>query len=131
MRFTRNIAVLLCCLLVFAGVGIAQDVTASILGTVTDNSGAVVPNAKVTVTNTDKSVVIKIVNTDAGGNYAAPYLPIGHYSVTIEASGFQTFTQTGIELHVNDRYTMNANLQVGQAAQTVTVEAGALQVDLQ
>jgi hypothetical protein len=131
MQLKRNIAVLFCCLLVFAGVGICQDVTASISGTVTDNSGAVVANAKVTITNTDKSVVVKIVNTDAGGNYAAPYLPIGHYSVTVEAAGFQTYTQTGIELHVNDRYTMNANLQVGQAAQTITVEAAALQVDLQ
>ena len=98
MPLKRTIAVLFCCLLVFAGVGIAQDLTAPISGTVTDTSGALVPNAKVTVTNTDKNVAIKIINTDAGGNYVAPYLPIGHYSVKIEASGFQTYTQQNIEL---------------------------------
>jgi Carboxypeptidase regulatory-like domain len=131
MQLKRNIAVLFCCLLVFAGVGICQNVTATIAGTVTDNSGAVVPNAKVTVTNTDQNAVIKTVNTDASGNFAATYLPLGHYSVSIEAPNFQTHTEKGIELHVSDRYTLNAKLGVGTTAEQVTVEAGAIQVETQ
>src|SRR5207248_7801111 len=131
MPLKRTIAVLFCCLLVFAGVGIAQNVTATIAGTVTDTSGAVVPNAKVTVTNTDQNAVIKTVNTDAGGNFSATYLPLGHYSVSIKAPNFQTFRQKGIELHVSDRYTLNAKLYVGTTAQQVTVEAGGLQVETQ
>src|SRR5438045_3748106 len=131
MPLKRTIAVLFCCLLVFAGVGIAQNVTATISGTVTDNSGAVVPNAKVTVTNTDQNAVIKTVNTDSSGNYAATYLPLGHYSVSIDAPNFQTYTQKNIELHVSDRYTLNAKLEVGTTAQQVTVEAGGIQVETQ
>jgi hypothetical protein len=131
MQLKRNIAVLFCCLLVFAGVGICQNVTATIAGTVTDNSGAVVPNAKVTVTNTDQNAVIKTVNTDSSGNFAATYLPLGHYSVSIEAPNFQTHTEKGIELHVSDRYTLNAKLGVGTTAEQVTVEAGGVQVETQ
>jgi hypothetical protein len=118
-------------LLTVCGDGAAQNVTAQIAGTVRDQSGAVVTNAKVTVTNIDKNAVIKTVSTGTSGDFSATYLPIGHYTVTVEAPGFQRFTQKDIELHINDRYTLNAALQVGQASQEVTVEASAQQVELQ
>ena len=85
----------------------AQETTGSIAGTVTDPSGAVVPNATVTITDTDKNVVVRTLTTGGSGEYSAPGLPIGHYSVSVEASGFQTYRQTGISLNVNDKLTVS------------------------
>jgi hypothetical protein len=120
------LAVLLCC----AGAW-AQETTGSIAGTVTDPSGAVVPNAKVTITDTDKNVVIRTLNTGGAGEFSAPGLPIGRYSVTVQASGFQKYVQTGLVLNVNDKLTVSPALKVGAADQTIRVEAAAQQVDLQ
>ncbi len=109
----------------------AQEITGVIRGTVKDPSGAVVPNAVVTVTNTDRNQVIRKISTNNTGEYVAPLLPVGHYTVTIEAPGFKKFTQTAIELNVNDRLTVDAALQTGNATETVNVEADPLQVNLQ
>ena len=76
----------------------AQEVTGTILGTVTDTTGAIVPHAKITVTNTDRNAVMRTVNADNNGYYVAPLLPIGHYAVAITAAGFKTFSKTDIEL---------------------------------
>jgi hypothetical protein len=118
-------------LLGLAGIAIAQQVTGSISGTVKDSSGAVVPKATVTITNTDQNVVARTVTTDENGSYSAPLLPLGHYSISAEASQFKTSTVSGIELHVNDKLTVDVTLQVGSTSQTVTVEAAPVQVDLQ
>ncbi len=107
----------------------AQEITGTILGTVTDSSGAIVPNARVTVTNTDRGAVIRTDTTNSAGKYNAPLLPVGHYSVSIEAPGFQKVTQTDIMLNVNDRRAVNAMLQIGNVASSVTVQANALQVN--
>ena len=117
--------------LAFAGVAVAQDVTGSIAGTVKDPSGAVVPNATVTITNTDRNAVIRVVKTDSNGDYVAPLLPIGHYSVSVEASGFKKTTQSNVVLNVNDRLGLNFALEVGGVNENVTVEANSLHVDTQ
>ena len=80
--------------LLLAVAGLAQDITGSIAGTVTDPSGAGVPNAKVTVTNTDRNAVLRTVATDQGGNYSAPLLPIGTYALDIAAAGSREVTLT-------------------------------------
>ncbi len=108
-----------------------QDITGSIVGTVLDASGAGVPNAKVTVTNTDRNVVVRTLTTDNDGNYTATLLDVGHYSVTVEAKGFKRATETGINLNVRDQLTVNLKLEIGEVQQEVTVEAGPLQVQLQ
>ncbi|WP_158749339.1 carboxypeptidase-like regulatory domain-containing protein [Acidobacterium sp. S8] len=77
------------------GAIVAQEVTGTILGTVTDNSGAVVPGAKVTITNTDRGAVLRVVTTNKGGDYSAPQLPIGKYMVTVEAAGFKKVSEVG------------------------------------
>jgi len=64
----------------------AQDTSATIGGTVLDPSGAAVSGAKVTITNTDRNQVIREVTTETAGTYTAPLLPIGHYSVKVEAT---------------------------------------------
>jgi hypothetical protein len=109
----------------------AQDITGSIAGTVQDASGAGVPNAKVTVTNTDRNLVIRTVETDGSGNYSVPLLDIGHYSISVEAKGFKKATEKGITLSVNDKLTFDIRLEVGEVQQEVTVEAAPLQVALQ
>src|SRR5260370_9095503 len=109
----------------------AQEVKGSILGTVTDTSNAIVPRAKVTVTNTDRNAVLRTTTTDNNGYYVAPLLPVGHYAVSVAAQGFKTFSKTGIELNVSDRLTVNAELSPGSVHEVVTVEANALQVETQ
>jgi Carboxypeptidase regulatory-like domain/TonB-dependent Receptor Plug Domain len=110
---------------------LAQETTGTILGTVTDPSGALVANASITLTQTDRNAVIRTLKTDKNGAYNAPQLPIGHYSITIEAKGFKTTTESGIVLNVNDKLTKNEVLTVGNVSETVSVEASALQVDTQ
>jgi hypothetical protein len=109
----------------------AQEVTGTILGVITDSTGAVVPNAKVTITNVDRHAVERIVKTSPAGEYSAPQLPIGRYSVTVEAPNFKKVNETGIVLNVNDHRTLNEALQVGNISETVSVQANNLQVDTQ
>src|SRR6266403_4155911 len=118
-------------LCICAAIVSAQEITGSILGTVTDSKGGVVPNAKVTITNTDQQVVVRTLTTDEHGQYAAPLLPVGHYSVTAEIGGFKKVTQSGVVLNVNDKLAVNFNLEVGTVSEAVSVEANALQVDTQ
>ncbi|MBZ5726490.1 MAG: carboxypeptidase regulatory-like domain-containing protein [Acidobacteriia bacterium] len=109
----------------------AQEITGSIVGTVQDPTGAAVPGAKVTVTNTDRNAVIRTATTDTDGNYSAPLLPVGHYSVAVEARGFKKSVQRDIMLNVSDKLTINLALVVGDVQQEVNVAANPVQVELQ
>src|SRR5262249_10951324 len=109
---------------------LAQNITGSISGIVKDPSGAVVANANVVLTNTDTGLDVRTVKTNGAGEYSAPLLPIGHYKVTVEAAGFKSSVQQGIELNVNEKLTINATLRVGSTTETVLVEATPVQVDL-
>jgi hypothetical protein len=108
----------------------AQDISATIGGTVLDSTGAAVPNAKVTITNTDRNQVVREVSTETAGTYSAPLLPIGNYSIRVEVSGFKTETRTGIVLNVNDNLKINITLQVGAVLETVEVKEQAATVEL-
>ncbi|HEY7306829.1 MAG TPA: carboxypeptidase regulatory-like domain-containing protein [Bryobacteraceae bacterium] len=99
----------------------------TILGTVTDASGAVVPNAKVTITNTDTSQS-REVTSNQSGDYLVPDLQIGHYKVRVEVAGFKTVEQTNITLNVGQRARVDATLEVGSTQESVTVEATAVAV---
>lgn len=106
-----------------------QYTSGTISGTVHDSSGAVVPNATVTVTNTDRNQTVRTISTDANGFYTAPRLPIGHYIVSASAPGFQQQDVKNIDLHVGDTLNISPTLQVGNTSQTVTVNATAFQVN--
>ena len=67
----------------------AQNVTGTILGTVSDPRGSVIPNVTVTITNADQKVVLRTVSTDDHGQFVVPGLPVGHYDVAAETSGFK------------------------------------------
>ena len=109
----------------------AQDITATILGTITDASGGGVSNAKVSIYSVEHQRVEQTVKTNAGGEYVAPLLPVGAYNVSIEAPGFKKSLREGISLNVSDKLTVNVKLEVGDVTQTVTVEEAPVQVQLQ
>jgi carboxypeptidase family protein len=121
----RFLFVLLVSLIGFSASTFAQQAT--IVGTVTDPSGAVVPNVAVTLTNTDTGVSHVIPTNDAG-QYVAVDLQIGHYRAKAEAKGFKVSEQKDIVLTVGDRIRVDFQMQLGAAQETVTVEANAVQV---
>ena len=107
----------------------AQNVYATIHGTVTDSTGAVVANASIAVVNTSTNITTK-GSTDSKGYYIVPQLQVGGpYSVTIVAPGFEKFTQSGLTLNVNDNRDVDAKLTIGTGNTTVSVSASALQVE--
>ncbi|MCI0356725.1 MAG: TonB-dependent receptor [Acidobacteria bacterium] len=103
----------------------AQTFRGTILGTVTDASGALVSDANVTVANVNTGQV-RTTQTSTDGSYAVPELPIGTYTVTITQSGFQTFVATGVEVNVASERRVDAALKPGQVAQKVEVSADIL-----
>ena len=113
------VEVLLC---MFFGVGIAlaQVTTATISGTVSDSTGAVVPGAVVTVRNVETGIT-RTVSTDSAGRYRAPRLGMGDYAVTAESAGFQTSVRSGITLTVGRAAVVDFALQIGAVAETITV----------
>jgi hypothetical protein len=106
----------------------AQEITATITGTVADESGAMLPGVTVTARNTSTGWTKEAVTTGTG-RYTLPFLPVGTYDLGFALSGFQGSTTRGIVLHVNDRITYNAVLQVGrmEAAIEVTGDVGLIQ----
>src|ERR1035441_7318213 len=97
----------------------AQD-TATIVGTVTDSTNAVIPAAKVTVANPDKGFTRQLAS-NAAGEYTAAKIPIGTYVVTAEASGFEKSVRTGVTLSVGQTQRVDVQMTVGQMTQEVTV----------
>lgn len=100
----------------------AQLVYGSVVGTVTDASGAAIPNAKVTVTNTSTGVST-VTNTNESGNYQVLHLIAGVYSITVESAGFQTFVQENVTVNVDSVPQVDAKLQLGQVSQKIEVTA--------
>ncbi|MFT3744865.1 MAG: TonB-dependent receptor [Pyrinomonadaceae bacterium] len=108
---------------------IAQEVTGTIVGTVKDANGAVLAGASVTVTDTAKKVVVRTVITNSEGDFSVPNLSPSEYSVTVEASNFKKSVQTGVKVDVGQRRTVDFDLQAGNVAETVTIEADRVTID--
>ena len=121
----RFLFVLLVALIGFSASTLAQQAT--IVGTVTDPSGAVIPNVAVSITNTDTGWN-RVFPTNDAGQYVAPDLQIGHYQVKATAAGFKAAEQKNIVLTVGDRIRVDFQMQMGAAQETVTVEATAVRV---
>jgi len=102
--------------------------TGTILGTVTDSSGAIIPNVKVTVTNTATNSSFKTVTSSAGDFYA-PSLSPGTYSVSAEAKGFEKSVTTGFVLAVDQKVRIDLALKPGAVTDTVEVTAQAVELD--
>lgn len=100
----------------------AQETRGTILGNVKDPSGAVVPNAEITITNIETNVSTR-TSTGASGLYEVPLLMPGRYEIAAEAAGFKKYVRRGLTLTVGARLNIEIQLEMGQAAETVTVTA--------
>jgi hypothetical protein len=100
---------------------------ATLVGTVTDSSGAALPNVNITITNLESGVA-RSIQTSAGGQYVVPDLNIGRYSVKAQAAGFKAAEQKNVVLQVGDRDRIDFQMEVGQVQETITVEANSVQV---
>jgi len=108
----------------------AQQETATITGSVKDQSGAIVPKATVTVTNTQTNISVK-TEADDTGFYTIPSLRPGEYSVTAESAGFQKINRTGVTLQVAQVARIDLTLKAGQLTETVEVVAATPLLDTQ
>jgi hypothetical protein len=120
MSRLRWLCVLSLLVAVIAATGWAQVVNGTLLGTVTDASGAVVPNAKITIIET-QTAVVHTSQTNESGNFIVPYLPPGLYAVTVEADGFKRETRKDITLLVNTNTRVDAQLQPGNVSDSIEV----------
>ena len=109
---------------------VAQVITGTILGTVTDSSGALIPRATVTITNEGTNAVVT-THTGGSGEYVVPMLPSGQYTVEIKNPGFRPTKNINIPLHVDQKYRVDAQLMIGGVSEAVEVSASAqvLQTD--
>src|SRR6202030_2971102 len=108
-------------LLGFSAPIMGQAVNATLLGTVTDSSGAPASGAKITITETNKGIS-RTTQTNESGNYVIPDLPPGTYRVTAELPGFKRESRSGIDLIVNTTERVDLVLVPGNVSETVTVE---------
>ncbi|MDQ1693642.1 MAG: hypothetical protein QOH85_1177, partial [Acidobacteriaceae bacterium] len=118
----RRAAALLALSVLFISPALAQLTTADILGTVTDPSGAVVPNATITITNLGTNEQ-RTAQTSGSGDYTFTLLPVGHYSVTVKAPGFQSSITKDLSIEAGDRARNDVHLNAGSEATTVEVQA--------
>ena len=118
-RASRTSLVLLWLLAVSAAPA-AQDFRGLIEGKVTDNTGGAVPGVTVTIVNAETNVPSTAV-TNESGNYTAPFLTPGIYTVTVELQGFKKSERKGVEVRVGDRLALDFKLEVGGVEETITV----------
>ncbi len=122
------IPVVLFCLIAAAGVGRAQETRATLTGHVTDPTGAIIPGAQITVTETDTGTQTHITSNSAG-DYNIPFLAAGPYQIAVTAAGFRKYVHTGITLQTEQTVTENVKLAVGPTSEQVTVNAETPLVD--
>src|ERR1700751_6031552 len=112
------------CLILFITGSLFGQTLATVQGQVTDPSGAAIPNATVTVTNTATSIT-QTTKTDSAGGYQVPALPIGTYDVSVQASGLERQLAKGLVVQVGSTAVQNFQLKVAQASEVITVTAEA------
>src|SRR5438045_2792863 len=106
----------------------AADPTGTISGSVLDSSSAPVPKARVTVTNIATGLNRETLTASDGG-FVFPLVPVGPYTISVEAPGFRRFEQRGVTVATDVNATVPVVLQVGAVAETVTVQANAALVE--
>ncbi len=124
----RFICALVCAFLIASAGAFGQEIYATLIGTVTDPTGAVVPNATVNIHNNETNTDVRAVQTDNSGNFTVTNLPAGVYTVTVKAPGFKTYTSSNVVLNVAQKRTLDVSLQTGQITETVNVTETAVPV---
>src|ERR1700752_2035268 len=112
------------CLALFCASRLVAQVSAGVSGTVTDQSGAVVPSATVVATNAETSAARETL-ADEAGHYQISLLPVGQYEIHARKTGFQEAVRTGVQLVVNQSATVDLTLQVGEASEVITLNEDA------
>ena len=107
----------------------SQELQGTISGTVTDATGALIPNAAVTIVQHGGTSAPRSIKSNARGNYTATNLPAGTYTITVSAPGFQNFKANNVTLFVAQSRSVDVTLQPGSVSQTVTVEENTETVD--
>lgn len=108
----------------------AQETTGSIIGTVKDSNGGIVPGATVTLTDNAKKVVVRTVTTSESGEFSIPNLPVSIYDISVEAPTFKKSVQSNVKLDVGQRRTVDVTMEVGNITESVTIEASPVTVEL-
>ena len=106
-----------------------QELAGTFSGTVTDTSGAVIPQATVTIVLNGVGAQSRVVKSNGSGNYTATNLPAGTYTITVSVPSFQTFSDHDVVLNVAQTRTVDAQLHVGSESQTITVQDNSVAVD--
>ena len=128
LKLGKCLGFLVLALLLITSGALLAGVTASISGTVTDPSGAVIAGATVVATDVDTGVAVTLT-TNSQGFYSFQSLPLGKYRIDVTQAGFKAYVQTGLVLDVNSALVVDVSLQVGQATDKVEVSSAALHVD--
>jgi len=121
-RFISMVVLLLACGNVWA------QTTGALLGMVTDQNGAVVPSATVRATNTDTGFTAT-VKPSAEGSYLISSLPVGHYTISVDANGFKTYSASGVLIPVAQNIRLDVKLEIGGMTETVSVTGNAINID--
>lgn len=106
----------------------AQEIYATLIGAVSDPSGAVIPDATVVVHNNDTNTDVRTVTTDGSGNFTVTNLPAANYTVTVKRTGFRAYTANNVVLNVAQKRPLNVQLQPGAVTETITVNETATPV---
>src|SRR5579871_321608 len=107
-----------------SAIGFGQELAATLNGTVSDPTGALVPSATIVVHNDDTGADVRSVATTGTGSYNITNLPAGRYTVTVNSPGFQTYIAKGVILNVAEKHTLDVQLKAGQVSEKVEVIAG-------
>jgi Carboxypeptidase regulatory-like domain len=124
MRTLFSRLLLVCAVLALIALPALADLTGDVQGTVVDAAGAAVLGAKITLKNASTGA-IRVVNSGANGEFAAPQLEIGTYQVTVEKDGFKQYSQS-VTVQSGEKTRLDVHMEVGALTETVTVESGAL-----
>src|SRR6266542_928525 len=127
--YARISALLLALVLAVAGIAVAQERFGSLTGTVTDQQGAAIPGVTVTVTNAQTGEVRTFV-TDSNGQFNAPDLNPGRYTVAFELSGFARVERPDVNVLLGRGFNLDAQMKVGALTETVQVTGAAALVDV-
>lgn len=119
---------LLLVLVLMSAAMFGQETRSTLTGRVTDSTGAIVPHARIAVTNLDSGAKASLLSNSAG-EYTVPFLVPGPYRIAVTSDGFKSFVHTGIKLQTQQTVTENVVLEVGAANQSITVSADAPLVD--
>jgi Carboxypeptidase regulatory-like domain/TonB dependent receptor len=128
IRYTARIVRAVCVFGSLSAIVLWASVGGSISGTVKDPSGSVIAGARVTVMEVNTGLSHQ-THTDSKGYYTFPVLPVGHYVLDMQASGFGEYKREGVVLDTNAALTLNASLEVGSVSQNVTVDDNTLHVE--